>query len=472
MKTPVITATLLWATALVASDARPMHAGIDYQRYLEEKDDVSAELEEWKAKFGDAAAANGWIPATEERSADEAEEDQRQRFFLTKQRIAEVQALNPDANFSTDSPFTLMTDDEFSTYVANSYVQSNSSRIARSRKLRRQVDTTTNTSSWYEAVKSLVETALSQFSAGTVMPASESDDGSGIIVFTDGSTASGSMASDSYSFSHGTPGWWWWPTPEPSTPEPTTPAPTTSAPTTSAPVATTATPVVTTPAPSVSTTEVTASESDSVDWSTSSCMSPIQNQGQCGSCWAFATVAAIESGQCISGGQKSPTKYSEQQLVGCDSQNWGCNGGAPEYAYEYVQSNGLCLEDDYPYTASSGYSGGCSSSGCQAKGTGLSGYSYLRGEDELLSALNERPVVVAVTSGNSVWKQYTGGVVSSCDSWQLDHAVVAVGYDASTIKIRNSWGTYWGEDGYIRLSRSSDDSGTCGVLSDMNSLEI
>jgi hypothetical protein len=470
MKTPAIAAALLWMTAVVLSDAHPMHAGIDYQRYLAEKDDVAAELEQWRAKYAEDAAANGWIPATEERSADDAEEDQRQRFFLTKQRIAEVQELNPDANFSTDSPFTLMTDDEFTTYVANSYVQSNSTRAARSRKLRRQADLTTDTASWYEEVKALVETALTQFSAGTVMPASEADDGSGTIVYTDGS---GSTATDSYSLSHGTPGWWWWPsTPEPSTPEPSTPTPTTPAPTTSAPVATTSTPVATTAAPPASVTEVTASDSDSVDWSASSCMPPIQNQGQCGSCWAFATVAAIESGQCISGGQTSLTKYSEQQLVGCDSQNWGCNGGAPEYAYEYVQSNGLCLEDDYPYTSSDGYSGSCSSSGCEAKDTGLSGYSYLRGEDELLSALNERPVVVAVSSGNSVWKQYTGGVVSSCDSWQLDHAVVAVGYDASTIKIRNSWGTYWGEEGYIRLSRSSDDSGTCGVLSDMNSLEI
>lgn len=183
-------------------------------------------------------------------------------------------------------------------------------------------------------------------------------------------------------------------------------------------------------------------------------MAPIQSQGSCGSCWAFATVSVVESAQCIANGKTSLTKYSEQQLVSCNSQNWGCGGGAPEYALESVQQNGLCTEDSYPYTSDVGYAYSCSSS-CNAHDTGLSGYSQLSGEDELLSTIDEHPVVVAVASGNNVWKQYTGGVVSSCDSWELDHAVVAVGYDSSSIKIRNSWGTYWGENGYIRLARSS-----------------
>lgn len=470
-----LSATLCALIAAFAA-ARPMHVGIDFERYLEEADDIAAELEAWRAKYGDSAAKNGWIPATEDRSADEAEEDQRQRFFLTKQSIAKAQELNPGANFSTDTPFSLLTDDEFSTFVTNSYLQSNNSRAVgsrvRFRMLRSQQDSaaTTDDSSWFSSVQAMVDAVIAQFSAGTVVPASDASTDGGDIVYVNGGSASGSggSASTSYSFSHGKPGWWpdWWPTEAPATAEPTA-APVA---TTATPVATTAAPATTTSAPSVSNTESTTS--GSVDWTTSSCVSPIQNQGQCGSCWAFATVAAIESAQCITGGQKSLNKYSEQQLVGCDSQNWGCNGGAPEYAFEYVQSNGLCLEEDYPYTASSGYANGCSSSSCQSSDTGLSGYTYLRDEDELLSALNDRPVVVAVASGNSVWKQYTGGVVSSCDSWQLDHAVVAVGYDSTSIKIRNSWGSDWGEQGYIRLSRSSSGSGTCGVLSDMTSLEM
>ncbi|POM61661.1 Papain-like cysteine protease C1 [Phytophthora palmivora] len=208
-----------------------MHAGIDYQRYLKEIDTTQADLDEWKSKYGDIAQKNGWMPVSEDRSADDQEEDLRQRIFLTKQNIASLQAANPDANFSIMSPFSAMTNDEFNTYVLNS-------------------------------------------------------------------------------------------------------------------------------------------------------------------------------------------------------------------------------------------------SSCNSQDVGITGYSQLSDEDELLSAIDEHPVIVAVASGNNVWKQYSGGVVSSCDSWNLDHAVVAVGYDSSSIKIRNSWGTYWGEDGYIRLARSSSKEGTCGVTSDMSTPQM
>ncbi|EEY53285.1 cysteine protease family C01A, putative [Phytophthora infestans T30-4] len=211
--------------------------------------------------------------------------------------------------------------------------------------------------------------------------------------------------------------------------------------------------------------------SDSVDWSTSKCMAPIQSQGSCGSCWAFATVSAVESAQCIASGKELFVKYSEQQLVSCNTKNWGCYGGSPFYAFDYVQQNGLCSEESYPYTFGGGYTRSCSRS-CAAQDTGLTGYAKVSGEDDLLRALDEHPVIVAVASANSVWKQYTGGVVSSCDSWQPDHAVVAVGYDSSSIKIRNSWGPEWGEGGYIRLARSSSKAGTCGVLIDMSTPQM
>ncbi|KAI9998746.1 hypothetical protein PInf_003336 [Phytophthora infestans] len=223
---------------------------------------------------------------------------------------------------------------------------------------------------------------------------------------------------------------------------------------------------VTTPSP-----VVTKASSDSVDWSTSKCMAPIQSQGSCGSCWAFATVSAVESAQCIASGKELFVKYSEQQLVSCNTKNWGCYGGSPFFAFDYVQQNGLCSEESYPYTFGGGYTRSCSRS-CAAQDTGLTGYAKVSGEDDLLRALDEHPVIVAVASANSVWKQYTGGVVSSCDSWQPDHAVVAVGYDSSSIKIRNSWGPEWGEGGYIRLARSSSKAGTCGVLIDMSTPQM
>ncbi|KAL3666068.1 hypothetical protein V7S43_008859 [Phytophthora oleae] len=415
--------------ALPPTLARPMHAGINYRRYLEEIDATQADLDEWRSKFGDVAQKNGWMPVSEDRSADDQEEDLRQRIFLTKQGIATVQEANPDANFSIMSPFSAMTDEEFNTYVLNSYVHSNStqSRGTTPRQLRSAAssDGSSDTSSVVGLIESLIQSLLNLKSA-TVQPASDSS--ANVL-----STGTGSQ--ESFQFSD----FWDW------RPYKPTPTPTTSAP-------------FTQPA-----TEGAQVSSGSVDWSTTECVAPIQSQGSCGSCWAFATVSVVESAQCISNGKTSLTKYSEQQLVSCNSQNWGCNGGAPVYALDYVQQNGLCTEDSYPYTSDSGYAESCSSS-CNAKDTG--------GEDELLSAIDEHPVIVAVASGNNVWKQYTGGVVASCDSWDLDHAVVAVGYDSSSIKIRNSWGTFWGEEGYIRLARSSSSEGTCGVTSDMSTPQM
>eukprot|EP00644_Phytophthora_capsici_P014139 jgi/Phyca11/99090/e_gw1.3.867.1 len=344
-----------------------MHVGINYRRYLEEIDTTQADLDEWRSKYGDIAQKNGWMPVSEDRSTDDQEEDLRQRIFLTKQGIATVQAANPDANFSIMSPFSAMTDDEFNTYVLNSYVRGNSTQSSGTTK--RQ------------------------------LRSAASSDGS------------------------------------------------------------------------LDTSSIISGASGSVDWSTTECVAPIQSQGSCGSCWAFATVSVVESAQCISNGKTSLTKYSEQQLVSCNTQNWGCNGGAPVYALDYVLQNGLCTENSYPYTSDSRYAEACSSS-CNKQDTGITGYSQLQGEKELLSAIDEHPVIVAVASGNNVWKQYTGGVVASCESWDLDHAVVAVGYDSSSIKIRNSWGTYWGEDGYIRLARSSSSEGTCGVISDMSTPQM
>jgi C1A family cysteine protease len=196
-------------------------------------------------------------------------------------------------------------------------------------------------------------------------------------------------------------------------------------------------------------------------------MSPIQYQGSCGDCWAFATIAAVESAQCIANGQTSITKYSEQQLTSCDTQNYGCNGGAPVYAFEYIEETGLCTETDYPFTSDDGNTGSCTST-CTKASTGITGYEQISTADELASIVAKQPVVVAVASSNSAWKQYTGGVLSSCDTTALDHAVVVVGYTDTEWKIRNSWGETWGEEGYVRLERSSDSDGVCGMYQDMS----
>ncbi|CAI5740534.1 unnamed protein product [Peronospora destructor] len=146
-------------------------------------------------------------------------------------------------------------------------------------------------------------------------------------------------------------------------------------------------------------------------------------------------------------------------------------------AFNFMLQNGLCTEDNYPYKSNRGVEDSCRSS-CTSQDTGIiTGYSRLSGEADLLSAIDEHPVVVAVAAGNVVWKQFGS-------TTRLDHAVVAVGYDFSSIKIRNSWGTNWGEDGYrdrscmplfillrptrMRLARSSSGDGTCSMTLEMS----
>ncbi|CAH0519259.1 unnamed protein product [Peronospora belbahrii] len=423
---------MIWISTTSPATAHPLHAGIDYQKYLEAIDTTQADLDEWRSKYGEVAQKNGWWPVSKDRSADDQEEDLRQRIFLTKQSISAVQAANPNANFSIMTPFSAMTDTEFDTYVLNSYIGGNSVqsdsgttkyqlRTATGTASTTDVnDKSSNTVSLIKSIGSFIETLIKSLSTGTAQSLSNSR---------------ADVNLTSYKFSD-LVNW--------------------LRVTLKIPTLTANTPVT----DASSSSETTLNSSASVDWSTSECMAPIQNQGSCGSCWAFATVSAVESAQCIANGKSSLTEYSVQQLVSCDTRNWGCDGGILAYAFDFILQNGLCTEDSYPYTSSRGVENSCSSS-CTSQDTGITGYSQLSGEAELLSAIDEHPVVVAVAAGNIVWKQYTGGLVSSCSSTQLDHAVVAVGYDSSSIKIRNSWGTNWGEDGYMRLARSSSGDGTC-----------
>lgn len=203
---------------------------------------------------------------------------------------------------------------------------------------------------------------------------------------------------------------------------------------------------------------------DAVDWVEKGAVNPIKNQGQCGSCWAFSTVGTLESAYKISTGQLY--SFSEQQLVDCDKNNDGCSGGWPHTAYDSYYSNaGVCSESSYAYKATDGYCGASSCDAVLPRGTVTGHQNVGQTSSALKSALSSQPVSVTVNAGQLQFA--SSGVVTGSCSGQINHAVIAVGYGTDGLdyfKIRNSWGTSWGEAGYIRLAQSGGSEGTACLL--------
>lgn len=190
-------------------------------------------------------------------------------------------------------------------------------------------------------------------------------------------------------------------------------------------------------------------------------VSPVKNQGSCGSCWAFGAVAGMEGTAKITLG--SLTQLSEQQVMDCTSGSGACNGGRADSAYPKLYGSALYTQSSYPYTARGGSCHSGTDSGLRISGLTRS-FPQSGSDSQLASALDANPLVVAV--GASSWSSYGGGVYSGSTSCSLNHQVYATGYDSSSIKVKNSWGTSWGESGYIRLARTDSGCGTSGILSD------
>jgi cathepsin L len=207
---------------------------------------------------------------------------------------------------------------------------------------------------------------------------------------------------------------------------------------------------------------------DIVDWRTKGAVTPVKNQGQCGSCWAFSTTGSTEGVHFLA--TQRLISLSEQNLVDCstDQGNQGCDGGLMDQAFQYIISNkGIDTEDSYPYTATGPNT--CEFNPANV-GALLTSFTDVASGDEsaLQKAVDKQPVSVAIDASQQSFQLYTSGVYNEpdCSSSQLDHGVLAVGYgsDQSSTDywiVKNSWGTGWGMQGYILMSRNSNNQ--CGI---------
>jgi cathepsin L len=203
-----------------------------------------------------------------------------------------------------------------------------------------------------------------------------------------------------------------------------------------------------------------------VDWVDKGAVTPVKDQAQCGSCWAFSTTGAVEGAVQVASGRL--TSLSEQQLVDCagSAGNQGCNGGLMDDAFNWIVSHkGIGSEASYPYTARDGT--------CKnvASVSTISGYKNVAqgSESSLLQALQSQPVSIAIEADQSSFQLYKSGVFKGPCGQNLDHGVLLVGAGTDGgvdyWRVKNSWGTTWGDKGFIRMIRGQNICGLSNMAS-------
>jgi C1A family cysteine protease len=199
-----------------------------------------------------------------------------------------------------------------------------------------------------------------------------------------------------------------------------------------------------------------------VDWRDEGAVNEVQDQGSCGSCWTFSTMASFEGAHYIATGNLE--KYAEQQLVDCVRLCYGCNGGNVSIAFNYLKKHDAMYETEYRYTAKDGtcaYKGGSDVRVSQA-------YTVPKEDATAMKeAVSKQPVSVAIQADQKVFQTYKEGIFDSAEcGTALDHATNVVGWGTELGQdywiMRNSWGATWGESGYMRIA-IRDGHGICGI---------
>jgi len=218
----------------------------------------------------------------------------------------------------------------------------------------------------------------------------------------------------------------------------------------------------------------------SIDWTTKGAVTPVKDQGQCGSCWSFSATGALEGAYYNKYGNLQ--SFSEQNFVDCDNlrnggKDMGCNGGLMDNAFSWAKKNGgVCTEAGYPYVSGTTKTAGtCAQDKCTInKNVAPKSFTDVQtnSDSALMSALTIGPVSVAIEADQAAFQLYKSGVFTADCGTNLDHGVLAVGYGTLNgvdyWKVKNSWGTSWGDAGYILLARGSSvkqPQGQCGILS-------